>query len=142
MAGGGKGLVSAVLGRALAGALGAFAADGYFESAMTARTVLPVAAAATFIVAFGVAELTGVRALGGLILLAGGAGCALLTLRLAGPVATAALVAIALVLFVASHPLGHAIGTWAAVAVSALSVAAVSAVVTHIWRKTDASVTG
>lgn len=79
---------------------------------------------------FGVAELTGVRALGGLVLLAGGAVCARLALRTepthpAGR--TAALLAIALVLFVASHPLGGAIGAWPAVLVSAAAVWAASA---------------
>ena len=37
---------------------------------MDARRALPVIAALTFLVAFGVAELTGVRALGGLVLVA------------------------------------------------------------------------
>jgi len=76
---------------------------------MTPRRTLPAVAALTFIAGFAVAELTGVRALGGLVL-----------------VATAVLVVIALALFVLSHPLGHAIGAWPAVVVSA-SLAALAA---------------
>jgi uncharacterized membrane protein len=88
------------------------------------RAAIPIVAAATFLAGFGVAELTGVRAIGGLVLLAGGAWCARGALRIAGPAATVALVVIALALFVVSHPLGHAIGAWPAVTVSAALVAA------------------
>jgi hypothetical protein len=87
------------------------------------RAAIPIVAAATFVAGFGVAELTGVRAIGGLVLLAGGAWCGRAALAVAGPVATAALLAIALALFVVSHPLGHAIGAWPAVAVTAALVA-------------------
>ena len=90
---------------------------------MSTRAAIPVVAAAAFLAGFGVAELTGVRAIGGLVLLAGGAWCAWAALRLAGPAATAALVAIALALFVVSHPLGRLIGAWPAVLVSAALVA-------------------
>jgi hypothetical protein len=74
-----------------------------------------------------VAELTDVRALGGVVLLAGGGLCARLALPVAGAGRTAALLGIALVLFVVSHPLGHAIGAWPAVLVSAAAVAGASA---------------
>lgn len=94
---------------------------------MNSRAALPLVAAATFLAGFGVAELTGVRAIGGLVLIAGGAWCARTALQIAGPVATVALVVIALVLFVISHPLGHAIGAWPAVVVSAALVAGVAA---------------
>jgi hypothetical protein len=91
---------------------------------MNPRVAIPMVAAATFLAGFGAAELTGVRAVGGLVLVAGGAWCARGALRIAGPAATAALVTIALALFVISHPLGHAIGAWPAVVVSAVLVAA------------------
>lgn len=91
------------------------------------RKAVPLLAAATFLAGFGVAELSGVRALGGLVLLAGGAACAGLALPLAGPRATAALLAVALTLFVVSHPLGRAIGSWPAVIVAAAAVAVVAA---------------
>ncbi len=77
---------------------------------------------------FGVAELTDVRAAGGVVLLAGGALCARMALPLVGRARTALLLAIALALFVVSHPLGHAIGPWPAVFVSAAAVFAASAV--------------
>ena len=95
---------------------------------MSPRAVVPAVAAATFLAAFGAAQLTGVRAIGGIVLVAGGAWCAWAALRLAGPAATAALVAVALALFVASHPLGHVIGAWPAVGLSAVGVAAAAAV--------------
>jgi hypothetical protein len=72
---------------------------------------------------FGVAELTDVRALGGVVLLAGGAVCAWRALPLIGAWRTAALLGTALALFGVSHPLGHAIGAWPAVFVSAAAVA-------------------
>lgn len=105
---------------------------------MTSRLALPALVAVTFLAGFGVAELTGVRALGGIVLLAGGAWCARLALQRAGPAPTAALIAIALALFVLSHPLGHAIGAWPAVFVSGALAATTAVAVTHIWRKTDA----
>jgi len=102
--------------------------DGYREG-VAPRVALPLAAAVTFVAGFGVAELTGVRALGGAVLLAGGVWCARLAYRLAGAGATAVLIVFALALFVGSHPLGHVIGAWPAVIVSAAVVAAASAAV-------------
>src|SRR5215218_8978818 len=99
---------------------------------MNRHAALPMVAAATFLAGFGVAELTGVRAIGGLVLIGGGAWCARTALQIAAPVA---LVAIALALFVVSHPLGHAIGAWPAVAVSAGLVAGVAALL--VGRRQD-----
>jgi hypothetical protein len=97
---------------------------------MNPRAAIPIVAAATFFAGFGVAELTGVRAIGGLVLIAGGAWCARAALPIAGRLATAALLVIALALFVVAHPLGHAIGAWPAVAVSAALAAGAAAVLT------------
>ncbi len=94
---------------------------------MNRRVAIPIVAATTFLAGFGVAELTGVRAVGGLVLLAGGAWCARAALRVAGAAATTALVAIALALFVVSHPLGHVIGAWPAVLVTSGAVALAAA---------------
>jgi hypothetical protein len=91
------------------------------------RAALPLVAAATFLAGFGAAELTGVRAVGGLILLAGGAWCGRAALPIVGARWTIALLAIGLALFVASHPLGKAIGAWPAVGVSAALVAVAAA---------------
>ncbi len=96
---------------------------------VSTRAAIPVVAAAAFLAGFGIAALTGVRAIGGLVLVAGGAWCARAAFRLAGGPATVALVVIALALFVASHPLGHLIGAWPAVVVSAALVAGVAAAI-------------
>jgi hypothetical protein len=93
---------------------------------MNSRTAVPLVAAATFLAGFGAAELTGVRAIGGLVLLAGGAWCGRAALSIAGPRDTVALLAIGLALFVVSHPLGRAIGAWPAVAVTAAVLAGVA----------------
>jgi hypothetical protein len=94
---------------------------------VSSRVVIPLAAAATFLAGFGVAQATGVRALGGLVLVAGGFWCGRMALPIAGPRATVALLAIALALFVLSHPLGDAIGPWPAVALVAVLVAGAAA---------------
>lgn len=62
---------------------------------MTLRLTAALLAAATLIVGFAVASLTGNRALGGVVLIAGGAVCALLWWRLAGPLRAIAAVAVA-----------------------------------------------
>jgi hypothetical protein len=91
------------------------------------RAAVPLVAGATFLAGFGVAELTGVRAIGGLVLLAGGVWCGRAALSIVGSRATIALLATAVALFVVSHPLGEAIGAWPAVATSAALVAGVAA---------------
>lgn len=75
---------------------------------------------------FAVADITGIRALGGVVLVAGGLVCARMALPEAGTARTAGLLAFALALFVVSHPLGRAIGAWPAVLLSAAAVFAAS----------------
>lgn len=70
-----------------------------------------------------VARETKVRPLGGAVLLAGGVLAGREWVRTAGPVGTAALAAVYLGSFGASHPLAKKIGAWPAV----LSAAGVSA---------------
>ena len=74
---------------------------------------------------FGVAELTGVRAVGGVALVA----VALLAVWAARLERREALIwgGVVFVVFVLSHVLGRAIGAWPAVALSALVVTAVLA---------------
>ena len=92
---------------------------------MTPRLTAALLAAVTLIVGFAVASLTGNRALGGIVLVIGGAVCAWLWWRLAGPWRAAACVAIAGVAFVVSHPLGAILTSWGAVLlVSAVTAAA------------------
>ena len=96
---------------------------------MPAVRLLPFVATAAFVAGFAVAEATGVRALGGLVLLAGGAWCARVAAPVAGRASTAALLVVALALFGASHPLGEAIGSWPAVLVTGVLAGAAAAAV-------------
>ncbi len=75
--------------------------------------------AATLIIGFALASLTGNRALGGVALLAGGALCAWWMYQVAGLIRMIVVVAIVFALFVLSHPLGHLIGAWPSVFVVA-----------------------
>lgn len=86
-------------------------------------TTLPTAPAAalTLLLGYLVADLTGVRALGGLVLVVGVGACALLWRRRVGMGRTLLLVGVFLALFVLSHLLARAIGAWPSV----LTVAAV-----------------
>lgn len=78
-------------------------------------------AALSLVAGFGVAELTGVRALGGLVLVAAVAWCALRWRRRSTAVAVA-LVALYLGAFVASHLLADVLGAWPSVLLVALVV--------------------
>jgi hypothetical protein len=85
----------------------------------------PVAAGA-MVLGFAVADATGVRPLGGLVLLAAAAWCARRWLARVGAAPAVALLAFWLALFVTSHVLAEATGTWPAVLLvaAALGVAA------------------
>jgi len=78
-----------------------------------------VVAALTLVVGFAVADLTGVRALGGVVLVAGVVWCAVRA-RAAGWWRVAAVVLVGAACFAVSHPLGGVIGAWPAVLVAAL----------------------
>ena len=91
----------------------------------------PIAAGA-LLVGFAVADLTGVRALGGVVLLLGGLACGLRWRVLLGLPAALGLAAVFLAGFALAHPLGHAIGAWPAVLLVAAVVGAVA------WRVADA----
>ena len=94
---------------------------------MTARLAAALLAAITLIAGFAAASLTGNRALGGIVLVIGGAVCAWLWWRLAGPLRALICVAIAGVAFGVSHPLGAILTSWGAV----LLASAVTAVAAH-----------
>lgn len=92
---------------------------------MTPRVTAALLAAVTLIIGFAVASLTGNRALGGIILVIGGATCAWMWWRFAGPLRALICVAIAGVAFVVSHPLGALLTSWGAVVlVSAVTAGA------------------
>jgi hypothetical protein len=90
----------------------------------------PIAAAA-LILGYGVAVLSGSRALGGVVLVCVWAVCAAIWLRRDGGGAAARLTGIGLIAFALSHIFGLLIGAWPAVVVSAAAVAYAS------WRVSD-----
>lgn len=82
-------------------------------------------AAGSLVLGFAVAQATGVRPLGGVVLLAGAGWCALRWREERGTRVAAALVAVYLAAFVASHLIADSLGAWGSVAlVSALVAAA------------------
>jgi len=91
----------------------------------------PIAAGA-LLLGFAVAELTGVRAVGGVALFLGGLACGLRWRLLLGLPRAIGLVAVFLIGFAVAHPLGHAIGAWPAVVLVALAVGGIA------WRVADA----
>lgn len=76
-------------------------------------------ASGSLLLGFAVAQLTGVRALGGVVLVAGCGWCALRWLRAAGAARTVALVAIYLASFVLAHVVADALGAWPSVLLAA-----------------------
>ena len=72
-------------------------------------------AAGSLVLGFAVAQATGVRPLGGVVLLAAVAWCALRWSRAAGAGVASGLVALYLAAFAASHAIAGALGTWGAV---------------------------
>lgn len=82
-------------------------------------------AAAGLIAGFGVADATGNRALGGIVLAAGGIACTWAWNRKSGPLTAGALLATYVAAFAVSHPLARQIGAWPSVfAVSAVTAGA------------------
>jgi hypothetical protein len=79
-------------------------------------------AAGGLLLGFAVAELTGVRALGGVVLFLAALACGLRWRLLLGLPRALALVAVFLAGFALSHPLGDAIGAWPAVFVVSAAV--------------------
>ena len=90
-------------------------------------TVTPAVAAATLIAGFGVAEVTGVRAWGGLVLAVGGAWCARQWWHCSGAARALAALGVFVAAFALSHPLGHVLGAWPSV----LAVSVVTAIATE-----------
>jgi thiol:disulfide interchange protein len=88
-------------------------------------------AGASLIAGFAVADVTGVRPLGGLVLLAAAAWLVLRWRERAGTGRAVALLGLYGALFVVSHVLGDVLGTWGAV----LTVAIVMTAAT--WRIVD-----
>jgi hypothetical protein len=83
-------------------------------------------AAGALLVGFAVAEITGVRAVGGVVLFLGGLACGLRWRLLVGLPRAVALVLVFLAGFALAHPLGRAIGSWPAVVLVAVVVGAIA----------------
>jgi hypothetical protein len=82
------------------------------------NTTWPVAAG-SLLLGFGVAEATGVRAIGGIVLVAGAGWCALRWRRRAGPARTGGLLLVYLASFVGAHVIADPVGAWPAVLIAA-----------------------
>lgn len=93
-------------------------------------------AALTLVVGFAAAQATGVRAVGGAVLLVGGAWCAVRSWRPAGPLRTVVVLVVAAVCFVVSHLLAPVVGAWPAVVLAAAVLAFVT------WTLVDRPVSG
>ena len=81
-------------------------------------------AAGSLVLGFAVAQATGVRPLGGVVLVAGAGWCALRWREKVGTGRAAGLVGLYLAAFAGSHVLAHSIGAWPSVAVVTAVVAA------------------
>ena len=90
-------------------------------------------AAGSLVLGFGVAQASGVRALGGVVLAAGAGWCALRWRRSAGTGRTAALVLVYVGAFAGSHVIAGTVGAWPAVLLAA-GVTGVAA-----WALADAA---
>jgi hypothetical protein len=90
------------------------------------RVPTALVAALGLVVAFAVAQGTGNRALGGVVLLAVAVWCAVRAWRPAGAARVVGVLVAGLVCFAGAHPLGHVIGAWPAVAVAALLLGGVT----------------
>jgi hypothetical protein len=84
------------------------------DRARTTALTWPVASG-SLVAGFAVAQASGVRPLGGVVLAAGAGWCALRWRRTVGLARTAALVGVYLAAFVASHLIADTVGTWPAV---------------------------
>ncbi len=83
-------------------------------------------ASGSLVAGFAVAQATGVRPLGGVVLAAGAGWCAVRWRRTVGMARAAGLVGLYLVAFVCSHLIADTLGTWGAV----FTAAAVMAIAT------------
>jgi len=83
-------------------------------------------AAGSLVLGYVVARKSGVRPLGGAVLMAAGAWCARTWVRRTGPGTASALLAIYAAGFAGSHPLAKRIGAWPAVLASATASGAAS----------------
>jgi hypothetical protein len=93
------------------------------------RILAPTLTTAGLLAGYGAARATGVRALGGVVLAAFGAGTFVVVQRAVGPVRAGAVTATYLAAFGGSHPLAKRLGPWRSVLAVAAATAVVAAVV-------------
>lgn len=93
---------------------------------MPSRVMTPLLGSVALVVAFGVAQATGVRWLGGVVLVLAGAWCGARWWRATGPLRAIGAVVVYAVAFVVSHPLGKVLGPWPAVAAVAVAAGVVA----------------
>lgn len=92
---------------------------------MRAPPTWPIAGG-SLLVGFAVAQLSGVRLLGGIVLFAAALACGLRWRVLLGLPGALALVAAYLAAFALSHPLGDVLGAWPAVLTVSAAIAALA----------------
>lgn len=110
-----------------------------FVARPRAMATWPVASG-SLVVGFAVAQASGVRPLGGVVLAAGAGWCAVRWRRTVGTARMAALLAVYLASFVLSHVLAQLVGTWPAVFVVAADTALATLLVADIPASRRASV--
>lgn len=88
------------------------------DRAGSAPPTWPVASG-SLLVGFAVAEATGVRPLGGVVLVAGAGWCALRWRRTVGTARTVGLIGVYVAAFAGSHAIAGTVGTWPAVLLAA-----------------------
>jgi hypothetical protein len=89
-------------------------------------------ASGSLVAGFAVAQATGVRPLGGVVLAAGAGWCAVRWRRTVGLARATGLVALYLLAFVASHLIADTVGTWPAVFIVAAITGAAALLVADI----------
>jgi hypothetical protein len=94
--------------------------------ASSRRLQVAIVVAVSLTAGFAVAQSTGMRWLGGVVLLLGGVWAAIQLGRQAGAWRTTVVGIAYAVAFAASHPLGHAIGTWPAVLLVSAAAGAIA----------------
>jgi hypothetical protein len=98
------------------------------DARIASRILAPVLTTGGLLAGYGAARATGVRALGGVVLAAFGAGTYVIVQRAVGPARAGAVTAVYLAAFGGSHPLAKRMGAWPSVLAVAAGTAVVAAV--------------
>jgi len=104
------------------------------------RLFASLLAGVTLAVGFGVAQVTGNRPVGGVVLVIGAIICGFQWWQSSGKIPAIACVAVFLVAFAVSHPLAKQIGAWPSVEIVAIATAAFTYFIARPRRTEKASV--